>query len=643
MSSKSASYENLEKIALDNYFPSIPSTIGPLDDSHDLTTIPQFDGNESLDNLNDIAYAGPRTLPPPMGAYQSHPITFTKPNVHDHKTSFTLDRNKQLKKLKKDSNIKDFEIEISPSDKNVNINCSTGFYTKVALPSFQDLAVGHTLPVGDLSVKCHDITNRTDASGATTTTVIMFRMCQNNLSLGGVTIHLHHTTRNIQVQGSALLPDKKLAPVWFVDNVLKERFSQLSESQAYDINTFNRAVGDMVTNHMQKVNTKTLCGGCNVHFSGRSVPELCTNCNMYFHKFKCLNSTNHACISRKRTKSCSTIQRSNHRNNANAHLPPPLAAQRVPTISTLVTTQTATLIDDPIPGNSRAETLVHQTTPSQAHTMDATPIPKPAQTRPYQSTTPQPSTSEPETVAASSIPVAAPTYRIQSSLDPSAPVFKNTSEPPQPNNVKPKSKKAKNALGGEGLELEYARYEVNITQAKIREQETKINDLEFRNRILEARVQELEKKQKQEIYERYFPESGTSQSFQTPAPGSTQTSHNSVPASTCCGITSHTMLSCCSCHNTKCPENSTTAKDKEDIIRDILKQLKALKDNNTELNCKFDTLTDITLPQNLRAFYNKDDCRPAQPTPDLSPTDPSLGGSSQASQSTPNLSSYMEL
>ena len=184
------------------------------------------------------------------------------PTVHNRKNSFTLDRNKQIKKLKKDTNIRDFEVDICPSNENVNIYCSTGFYTKVALPSLQDLAVGHSLSVGALSARCHDITKRTDASGATTTTIMIFRLSQGNLSLGGVTIHLHHTTRNVQIQGSSIMPDNKLAPVWFVDNVLKDRFSQLAKSQAYNISAFNKAVGDMATTHMEQVNTKSVCGGC---------------------------------------------------------------------------------------------------------------------------------------------------------------------------------------------------------------------------------------------------------------------------------------------------------------------------------------------------------------------------------------------
>ena len=38
------------------------------------------------------------------------------------------------------------------------------------------------------------------------------------------------------------------------------------------------------------------------------------------------------------------------------------------------------------------------------------------------------------------------------------------------------------------LTLEYAKYEVNITQTKLREQEVTIKDLRFKNSLLESRV-----------------------------------------------------------------------------------------------------------------------------------------------------------
>ena len=208
-----------------------------------------------------------------------------------------------MKKLKKDTNVADFGVEVSPSNKNVNIRCSAGFYTKVVIPSFDQLAAGSCIPVDNITVKCQDVTKRTDATGAATTTVIMFRMSQHQLSLGQVTVHLHHTSRNIQIQGSALLSDNMKAPVWFLDNVPKERLNQLSKTKAHDISIFNRSVGEMVTKHLEQVNTKAVCAGCQAYFNGRSSPEYCSGCKLYYHKYKCYQSASHSCHVKKRTMS----------------------------------------------------------------------------------------------------------------------------------------------------------------------------------------------------------------------------------------------------------------------------------------------------------------------------------------------------
>ena len=364
---------------------------------------------------------------------------------------------------------------------------------------------------------------------------------------------------------------------------------------------------------MEQVNTKSVCGGCQVHFSGRSVPEFCTDCNLHYHKSKCFNSTTHPCIVRKRSKSCSNIPRSHHssvKSNINAQLPPP-SDQSIPPVTPVSSLcLNPSSMEPPLASNSNLGDF-HQAPPT-----------KPSQSYPDQSSATQPSSQE--TVLASSGHVTPPVLRFQSVLDPEAQPFENQPEPSKTTDGKTKSKKSKNTLGGEGLELEYARYEVNITQAKIREQETKIKDLEFRNRILEARVQDLEKKQKQEIYEKYFPKPSNSQNSHSPspAPDSTNSFHSPTTAvsSTCCSTSSHLVLSCCSCHDTHGQRGqvSTATNNQEEQIINLSKQLKEISDNNTILHCRMDTLTDITLPQNLRASYNNDDLRSqhVSPVPD---------------------------
>ena len=281
-------------------------------DSLIFSPIGQLDGNSSVvsdtgqadhdQHLLNQELSVPR---PSTSAVVNHSSTFTRPNMVAYKTSFSLDRKKQLKKLRNDTSNKDFEIEVSPSNENVNIHCNTGFYAKVAKPALEQLALGHSDSYDNVSIRCHDVTERNDATGALTTTVIMYRLCQHNLSIGQVTAHLHHTTRNIQVQGSALLPDGTKAPIWFVQKVLKNRFNELSKSQAVDIRQFNSKVEEMVSKYLDGSVTAE-CAGCKDNFNGRSSPEQCPDCRMYFHKFKCFPSSNHSCYIKKRSASCST-------------------------------------------------------------------------------------------------------------------------------------------------------------------------------------------------------------------------------------------------------------------------------------------------------------------------------------------------
>ena len=142
--------------------------------------------------------------------------------------------------------------------------------------------------------------------------MIYFRLIQDRLSLGGVRIHLHNTNSRRQVQGRALLPDEKTAPIWFVENVLKKHFIKLSEEKSIDISNCNQAVRKMVTSQLTKDQTPHTCGDCNEIFNGRSSPQFCSQCSLFLHKFKCVSTLKHACYVRKRTLSCNKIPEQEH-------------------------------------------------------------------------------------------------------------------------------------------------------------------------------------------------------------------------------------------------------------------------------------------------------------------------------------------
>ena len=578
-----------------------------------------------------------------------NPPTPTVSNIQGHnhipsfavkKASFTLHRGKQVKSLRKDAAATDLEVVINSNGENVNIYCNLGFYTKVAIPAFGHLSAGSTLYDGDIAVICHDVTERKDATGAATTTVIMYRLYQQNHSVGQVTVHLHHTTRNVQLQGSALIGDNMKAPVWFVKNLLKKRFDQLAESQSQDIKDFNKAVVDMISSQLSQsqTNIKGVCGGCQRNFNGRSVPEHCSHCSLYYHKYKCYQSQNHPCYTKRRSVSLS--------DTTNLTPVPPPTSSTHPAVFRLPANSSRSIIHIPpaVPApinhtpledhHDSAPTTSPQPGGSGMRTLPATQnnLPSPSipsypqvptgdqpgnlQAQGYQDQPPahkqqnhaivpaipnqtgvQP--SRPTSGSLAVPPITSVTHVPQSSLNPGAAPFVSCSSGPRDTSGTSKKGKTKKAPAnnGEGLALEYAKYEVNVTQTKMRELEIKNKDLSFHNTILEARVADLETKQKQDIYDRYFPMPGSNnpeQSNQHP-----QEPEKSCHGSSCCHHHVHPCRyqpRCCQGCN-----SAAVAPPKEcEKSNDTLEKIETLEKDIKDLKHKIDVLTDVTIPQMIR-------------------------------------------
>ena len=187
---------------------------------------------------------------------------------------------------------------------------------------------------------------------------------------------------------------------------------------------------------------------------------------------------------------------------------------------------------------------------------------------------------------------------------------------PSTKDAKGKNKKLKNntANDHESIELEYAKYEVNVTQAKLRTLETTNRDLKFRNSILESRVEELEKKQKQDIYERYFPRAeDAGQSRPSPLHSHCAGSTDSQPPPQHCHCPgpSHLVLSCCSCPHAgrqrQCWGQSTQQNVPEKSVQDIVNQMNEIKLVTAELKSKLDTIfVKIKTPVNVDTNSDND-------------------------------------
>ena len=121
------------------------------------------------------------------------------------------------------------------------------------------------------------------------------------------------------------------------------------------------------------------------------------------------------------------------------------------------------------------------------------------------------------------------------------------------------------ATSKEGIDLEFARAEINTLKAKLRAQETDLKDIKFQNTILLDRISALEKPGNQALFDQYFP-------------NRSQASHNS-----CC---SHQISTCCQttrfvpCETRVTPQNSSVV---EAQLASIVTSLAELRQDITLL------------------------------------------------------------
>ena len=237
--------------------------------------------------------------PPPPSPSSLQPVLSLPSQIQNvRRANYALDRTKQVSRICKDTKIDDFDITVSPIAHNVTIKCSTGFYTKVVLPTFTDMTLQYCSTVNGVKIQCIKIEGQTDETGASVTTQIKFELKyehdREKPSVGIVAVHLHHTARKVQLQGSSLVHGQVRAPVWFVDYFLKGIFNFYAREKAIDITKFNETVHDILSNHLQKTRMLEKCGICESLLVGRSVLVSCPTCKKKFHK-NCSTDNSHSC------------------------------------------------------------------------------------------------------------------------------------------------------------------------------------------------------------------------------------------------------------------------------------------------------------------------------------------------------------
>ena len=149
-----------------------------------------------------------------------------------------------MKNLRQDADIPDFDTVINNYDENVNIKCSSGFFLEVARPAILSLSKQtcdtSKLIIKNVKISCTNSRISLDNHNLQVNSTLFFNLhdCITEVLLGKVTVHIHVTTKVVQIQGSKHISGSKAA-VWFLDNLVRETFVRESSERRANIAKIN--------------------------------------------------------------------------------------------------------------------------------------------------------------------------------------------------------------------------------------------------------------------------------------------------------------------------------------------------------------------------------------------------------------------
>ena len=213
-------------------------------------------------------------------------------------TTYALNPNSLMSNLVRDASLAyDILCESNSHGHNVNVRSSSGFYAAVAKPALCSLSNGHSLTTnGIISTVATSGMDTADINGLIVNRLLKISLRTATVpscTLGTLSIHLHHSTRLIQIQGSFMMPDSTMAPIWFAENLLLPMFKERGASSSSHIQSINNAILSLQTTRGQSEqgslpgNPMKECGGCLKNFTGNACPMPCTSCAKFFHKTSC--------------------------------------------------------------------------------------------------------------------------------------------------------------------------------------------------------------------------------------------------------------------------------------------------------------------------------------------------------------------
>ena len=133
-----------------------------------------------------------------------------------------------------------------------------------------------------IAISLDDVKVTLDKNNVEATHLLHFSFMSNMSSCGGVRVHLHHSTRTIQMQGSHVMPDKTSAPVWFLNAIVLNKFKDLAKVKQFVIKNTNEAIKKSTKAYQKKcvppTSSNNNCQGCSAIFDTKSKPSMCNNC-----------------------------------------------------------------------------------------------------------------------------------------------------------------------------------------------------------------------------------------------------------------------------------------------------------------------------------------------------------------------------
>ena len=537
---------------------------------------------ESLSTLEMHFATHHDTIPQVDGPIEEVPDLVPQGCVSTRTANYVFNKKKQIKEITKDAMLVDFEATVNNNDENCTIKCSSGFYLQVAKASFLTLDDTSTFTLGNVAIKISDVKITNDETGSEANRLIKFTFFTKSISCGSVAVHLHHSTRTIQVQGSAIMPDSTKAAFWFVSKIILKRFQDLAKAKQYAIKNFNSLVRDFkpTSNYQHTKDSSSnishslnSCQHCLSRFAASARPSVCPHCGKYFHKRNCLKEHMKACINptqptvtNSTTNSIQTPVEQLEFTEGDQVLTNLTRIVSIPGLSATatsfipqsqpITTTTMAISTASIPSFSSTSTTapIMSARPSSSHSEPVVSIPglKTAVTFIPETSAAAALFSMPSSTAtiASSTPVS------KSSVIPSAPPSTSTVSSPTVNlpqntasgstlnlslpkpTTKPSSRKGKGKAvptSNEDITAEFLKRELAAAQARIAQLDITVNDKEQKITILMARVNSLEEAANKDVYDRYFPKVQPNSDQPQPGGYSLPSSHQHcyIPSSCC--------------------------------------------------------------------------------------------------------------